>query len=103
MPGVLQQLCIAVRICSTINEDGKHSLKLSLSDLDGKILGPPAEAPFETKTRDNERYTWTSAVIQIRDIRICEPNDYLLNLQIDGTSIANTTIFVKDGSKRKPM
>ena len=102
MPAQLQALVIAIRIRSTSDEDGQHTLRLFLSELDGKLLGPPAEAGFESKTLDGEEYTWAAAVIQIPNLRICESNDYLLSLQIDGQSIANTTLYILDGSKRKP-
>ena len=98
-PAVLQQLVIAVRLRFSSDEDGPHKFHLSLSDLDGKVLGPPAESPFESKTRDGEQYTWLSAVIRVRDIQIAKSDDYLLSLLIDEQSIASTTLFVIDGSK----
>jgi hypothetical protein len=87
-------MVIAIRLCATSEEDGTHKLELSLTDLDGKLLGPPAKATFVTKTRPNEQYAWTQAVIGIHQIQILEPNEYLLNLQINGHSIANTTLCV---------
>jgi hypothetical protein len=94
LPCVLEEVVIAVRVRSTSEEDGPHSFQLSLTELDGNLLGPPAEAQFETKSRDNEEYTWTQPVIRIPNILIPGPNDYLLTLQIDGCTLANTTIYV---------
>jgi hypothetical protein len=101
IPGVLKELVIAVRICFSSAEDGPHTLHLSVSDLDDKVLGPVAEGCFESKTRTGEQYTWNSAVIRVAGIRIGRRDDYLLSLSIDGQCIANTTIFVYDGTKTK--
>jgi hypothetical protein len=100
IPCVLPKLVIALRVRATADEDGSHALKLYLSDLDGKSLGPPAEETFETRTIGNETYTQIAAVIEIHDIRIGIATDHLLNLQIDGESIANTTLYVIDGSEK---
>lgn len=93
-------MVIVVRIRSSAAEDGEHSLHLSLSDLDDKLLGPPAEATFQTTTRENEEYTWTQAIIDIGDIRIPGRNDYSLILQIDGKTIAYTSLYVSVDAKR---
>jgi hypothetical protein len=96
MPAILNRLDVAIRMRSTAAEDGMHSLILSLTNLDGKLLGPPAESTFDTSTRENEVCTWTSIVITIRDICIQEPNEYFISLQIDGQSIASTVVYVNN-------
>jgi hypothetical protein len=99
-PVILEELVIALRVRFSSDEDGPHKLALSLSDLDGTVLGPPANASFVSATRASEHYTWSCAVIRVREIRIAKSDDYLLSLTIDGQSISNTTLFLIDGSKK---
>jgi hypothetical protein len=85
---------VAMRVCFSSEEDGKHSLRLTLCDLDGKSLGPPIDAAFESRSKENEGYSWKAIVVEIPDLRIAVVNDYSLSLEIDGESIANTTLYV---------
>jgi hypothetical protein len=93
---------IALRVRFTSDEDGLHESRMSVTELDGHLLGPPVETKFESKSRENEEYAWVTGVIRLVNIRIREPNDYLLTLQIDGQSIASTTIYIHGSKEGDP-
>jgi Family of unknown function (DUF6941) len=95
-PARVPDFAIAMRIRFSSDEEGEHRLRVFISDLDGRIVGPAEERTFEACTPPNETFSWLSAVLFLRDIRIQCPNDYRVNVEIDGESIADTTIYVSE-------
>ena len=93
-PGNIPALTIAIRLCAESEEDGSHSFELSMTDLDGVLLGPPVIEQFDTNTSADEQFVWLNVTVKLLDIQIAKPDDYTLSLKIDGQSIANTTLLV---------
>ena len=56
-PARVPDFAIAMRIRFSSDEEGKHTLRVFISDLDGHIVGPAEERTFEAQTPDSETYS----------------------------------------------
>ena len=87
-------LTIIARVISTIDEDGEHPASIAFVGPDGETVFEHPEI-FQVSTQNAQDQAYNVLVIPVNGVMFEAPNDFDVQLNIDGQTIARTTLSVQ--------
>ena len=87
---------IATRIRFSKIEDGNHSVKINIIDLDGQNIGPKLEGNISVQTKSNVDSSVTNLILNIQGLEFKKYGQYRVNLAIDGQEVASLPLRVTE-------
>jgi hypothetical protein len=83
-PAVHPQCSVALRLVFSRNEEGDHSLRLTLVDDDGRFVMPAIDLPVTVSFPAEGSLLSRNFVINIQNLKFERPGEYAINVGFDG-------------------
>jgi len=86
---------LAVKIRFEKIEEGRKSVRISISDMDGRNLTPGMEIPFVANVPDDLPSATFNLMVAIDGIRFDQFGEHSVDLAIDGRHEASIPLFIR--------
>lgn len=96
------QCAIALRMRFSRAETGKHEVRISITDDDGKAIMPELQGVMNVRMRDEEVSAVTNFVINLQQVRFGKPGNYAINLAMDHVHLTSLPLAAKQTSGAPP-
>ena len=93
-PAVHPYCSLALRIIFNDTDEGKHQLKISLIDEDGRNLLPKIESNLDIRIPENMFFATTNLVINLQGMKFEKGGQYSIDAMLDGNIIARVPLQV---------
>src|SRR5450631_2194686 len=100
LPAVHPQCAVALRVTFMSGDEGEHKLKLNFVDADGKSIMPPIEIPVSVVMPDDVHFLTRNFIVNIQQLKFAEAGLYSVDIRLDGESLANIPLQVKNPPPR---
>lgn len=94
-PAVHPHCAVALRITFEKSEEGRHPMKLSFGDEDGKPIVPPIDLPVDVVVPGDATFVSRNFVLNIQGMKFDRPGLYSVNLVLNGRHEASIPLAVK--------
>lgn len=94
LPAVHQYCSIAVRIVFQAGEEGKHQIKLTLIDEDGRSLLPQIEPVMDVKMPEHMFFASSNLVFNLQGMKFEKPGHFSIDISVDGKIVARIPLQV---------
>jgi len=94
LPAVHHHCSIAVRVVFHAGEEGKHQVKLTLIDEDGRSLLPKIEPVMDVKMPENMFFASSNLVFNLQGMRFEKAGHFSIDISIDGKIVARIPLQV---------
>lgn len=101
LPAVHPQCAIALRLRFSRIEAGKHKIKISLVDADGKPVVPPLDADMNVAFKGGEASLAANVIMNLHRLQVREEGEYSIDLAIDGRHEKSVPLLVKVAAQKK--
>lgn len=101
LPAVHPQCAIALRLRFSRIEAGKHKIKISLIDADGKPVVPPFDAEMNVAFKGGEASLAANVIMNLQRLQVREEGEYSIDLAIDGRHEKSVPLLVKVAAQKK--
>ncbi len=95
LPAVHPQCSIALRATFSNAEEGKHKLKLTFVDEDGKPVMPSMEIPVEVAVPEETHFISRNFIINIQQLKFDTPGYYSIDIALDDKEQASIPLLVR--------
>ena len=99
MPAVYPSCAIAARIRFDKTEEGKHRVRITVSDEDGNKMIPPLNADLNVGVRDDRASSISNLILNLQRLKFEKYGEFTVNLAIDGQHIASVPLYVRPRQK----
>lgn len=101
LPAAHPQCAIALRLRFSRIEAGKHKIKISLVDADGKPVVPPLDADMNVAFKGGEASLAANVIMNLHHLQVREEGEYSIDLAIDGRHEKSVPLLVKVAAQKK--
>ncbi|TFH15072.1 MAG: hypothetical protein E4H02_08615 [Lentisphaerales bacterium] len=101
LPAVHPQCAIALRLRFSRIEAGKHKIKISLIDADGKPVVAPFDAEMNVAFKGGEASLAANVIMNLQRLQVREEGEYSIDLAIDGRHEKSVPLLVKVAAQKK--
>ena len=102
LPAVHPQCSIALRVTFSKIEEGKHQIRLSFVDEDGKPVMRGVEMAVEIAVPDDTIFLSRNFVINIQQLKFEKPGLYAIEIAMDGRQEGSIPLLVKQVQRKEP-
>ncbi|MBI3876034.1 MAG: hypothetical protein HY300_08790 [Verrucomicrobia bacterium] len=85
---------IALRILFRDEDRGRHNLKFSLIDEDGRNLLPKLDAAMDVALPENLFFASSNMIFNLQGLEFSRPGQYSIDITLDGSMIARIPLQV---------
>ncbi|MDP0489497.1 MAG: hypothetical protein Q7Q71_00435 [Verrucomicrobiota bacterium JB023] len=80
------QCCLALRVCMTPEDNGDHTMNISLIDEDGQAVNPqmPIKADMPVKIPDEVSFVTRNMIVNFQGLEFKKAGVYSLDINLDG-------------------
>ena len=90
---------IALRIRFSKVEEGKHSLRITLSDDDGQVVVPPMKGSFEVHMAPEAVSFAQNLIFNLQSLEFPKFGDYSFNLFLDNKLIDSLPLYLRPAQR----
>lgn len=94
LPAVHPHCSIAIRIVFHSSEEGRHQIKLTLIDEDGRSLLPKIDPVMEVKMPENMFFASSNLVFNLQGMKFEKAGHYSIDISVDGKIVARIPLQV---------
>jgi hypothetical protein len=94
VPAIHPACAVVARIRFEKIEEGNHSIKIQIIDLDGKNIGPKLEGSISVKTGANLDSSVANLILNIQRLEFKQYEQYRIDLAIDDEIKASLPLHV---------
>jgi hypothetical protein len=97
LPVVHPHCALALRLCFTAEDEGRHKLSITVINEDGAPLDPanmPIEPEFEVRVPDNVPFLTRNVVLGLQGLRFPKEGIYSIDIGCDGELIQRLPLRV---------
>jgi hypothetical protein len=102
LPAVHPQCSIALRVTFGKIEEGKHQIRLSFVDEDGKPVMRGIEMAVDISVPDDTIFLSRNFVINIQQLKFEKPGLYAIEIAMDGRQEGSIPLLVKQVARKEP-
>jgi len=95
LPAVHPQCSIALRATFTNGEEGKHQLKLTFVNEDGKPVMPSMDIPVEVVLPEETHFISRNFIINIQQLKFETPGFYSIDIALDDKEQMSIPLLVR--------
>jgi hypothetical protein len=95
LPAIHPQCAVALRLTFFAEDEGKHLLKLSFVDADGRPVMPPMEIPVEIALPEDLHFGTRNFIVNIQHLKFEQPGLYSVDVSLDGEPQTSIPLLVK--------
>jgi hypothetical protein len=95
LPAVHHHCCVAARLRFERIEEGQKRIRMTLSDADGKLVGPPIEMSYEVVASPEGHSATLQVIGNINGLRLEDYGEFSFDLAVNGRHEASIPLFVK--------
>lgn len=93
-PAVHPHCSIALRLVFNQAEEGRHQLRLTLIDADGRSLLPKIEPVVEVRMGKENYFATSNLVFNLQGMKFDKPGQYSIDITLDENMIARIPLQV---------
>jgi hypothetical protein len=94
-PVQIAQCAVAARVRFAREEEGKHQLRITLSDDDGKLAIPALDSAMEIRFGGGELTVPINLVVLLPQLKLPHFGDYTVDLALDANHVASLPLAVR--------
>jgi hypothetical protein len=94
-PAVHPHCAVALRVGFEKAEEGRHQMKMSFVDEDGKSIVQPIDMPVEIVVPGDATFVSRNFVVNIQGLKFDRPGLYSIDLALDGQHQTSIPLAVK--------
>jgi hypothetical protein len=94
LPATHAHCSIALRIVFQDGDEGRHQLKVSLIDEDGKSLLPKIEPTLEVRMPANSYFATSNLVFNLQGMKFQKAGQYSIDISLDDKMVARIPLQV---------
>lgn len=102
LPAVHPQCSIALRVTFGKIEEGKHQIRLSFVDEDGKPVMRGIEMAVDIMVPDDTIFLSRNFVVNIQQLKFEKPGLYAIEIAMDGRQEGSIPLLVKQVPRKEP-
>jgi hypothetical protein len=96
LPAIHPQCSIALRVTFFSGDEGKHTLRLSFVDADGRSIMPDfPPIPLEVVLPEDMHFGTRNFIVNIQQLKFENPGLYSIDLMLDDQTQASIPLLVK--------
>ena len=95
LPAVHPQCSIALRATFSSGEEGKHKLKLTFVNEDGKPVMPSMDIPVEVALPEETHFISRNFIINIQQLKFETPGFYSIDIALDDKEQMSIPLLVR--------
>ena len=95
LPVVHPQCAVALRLRLDKIEQGHHSLRIAIVDLDGKAILPNLDGGFDPKFNGDQSSVVANLILGIQRLKIEKYGEYAIDLAINGKRERSLPLIVR--------
>ena len=92
---VTHPLCaVAIKLRFARIEEGNHRLKVTVGDIDGKLVLPSVDAAVAVRFASEEPTTVANVILNLQQLKLGGFGEYTIDLAIDGRQEGSIPLYV---------
>ena len=95
LPAVHPQCSIALRVTFGHEDEGKHQLRLTFVDADGRSIMPGIPIPVEVVLPGDSHFGTRNFIVNIQQLKFENPGLYSTDIEFDDRTQASIPLLVK--------
>lgn len=95
LPATHPQCAVALRVTFLSDDEGKHELKLSFVDADGRSIMPAIGIPVEVALPEDMHFGTRNFIFNFQQLNFAQPGLYSVDVTLDGQPQASIPLLVK--------
>jgi len=101
-PATHPHCSIALRIVFHDQDQGKHQLRVSMIDEDGRNLLPRLEPNLEVRMADNLFFATVNMVFNLQGLKFEKPGHYSIDVSVDDNIVARIPLQIVQMAQGQP-
>ena len=101
LPAVHPHCAIALRTTFSKGEEGKHTVKLSFVDEDGKPVMPNIDIPIDVAVPEDTIFISRNFLINIQQLKFDKPGLYSIDIAVDGRQEGSIPLLVRLATRQQ--
>ena len=94
-PAAHPQCSVALRIVFEKAEEGKHHVRMSFIDEDGRPIMPALDLPFDVTFPEESLFFIRNFILNIQQLRFEKAGSYSIDIAVDGRHEASIPVQVR--------
>lgn len=95
LPATHPQCSIALRVTLAAEDEGKHTLRMTFVDADGRSIMPAIPVPVEVTLPEEALFLTRTFIANIQQLKFQQPGLYSIDIFFDADQVASIPLMVR--------